>query len=127
MLTVVDHLGAEKEEESAEETTSLFCIRYGMFSCKFCVSQFDIIIQGQIAFGLRIVFSCCSTDRLISENKFVAQQRKHHSPLSYIKTMIINPLPSNRGFHSNCAALSLKCCKRTMMIYPVKSVFVFSR
>lgn len=43
----------------------------------------------------------------------------------YIKTMIINPLPSNRGFHSNCAAFSLQCCKRSMMIYPVESVFVF--
>lgn len=46
---------------------------------------------------------------------------------SYIKnkTLIINPLPSNRGFHSNCAAFSLQCCKRSVMIYPAESVFVF--
>lgn len=59
-----------------------------------------------------------------SDNKFAGQRRKHNSPSYKKKTMIINPLPSNRGFHSNCAALSLKCCRRSMMIHPVESMFV---
>lgn len=70
------------------------------------------------------LFSSYSPYLLGSENKFAGQQRKHHSD-PYIKTMIIKPLPSNRGFHSNCAASSLQCCKRSMMIYQVESVFVF--